>query len=135
MTDSNKSISPLRQRMIEDMTMRKLSPKTQSGYIRAVKKLTCFLGRSPATASREDLRRFQLHLVEGGVSSVTLNATITGLRFFFEVTLERSDAMVKMSHVHQPRTLPVVLSAQEVGRVIEAAGSLKYNLNLWVGPA
>ena len=66
MTDSNKSISPLRQRMIDDMTLRKLSPKTQSGYIRAVKKLSCFLGRSPATATAEDLRLFQLHLVELG---------------------------------------------------------------------
>ena len=72
----NHSTSPLRQRMIDDMTMRKLSSKTQSGYIRAVKKLTCFLGRSPATATAEDLRRFQLQLVEGGVSSVTLNASI-----------------------------------------------------------
>jgi hypothetical protein len=78
MTDSNKSISPLRQRMIDDMTMRKLSPKTQSGYIRAVKKLARFLGRSPDTASSEDLRCFQLHLVEGGVSSITLNATAAG---------------------------------------------------------
>ena len=77
MTDSNKSISPLRQRMIEDMTMRKLSPKTQSGYIRAVKKLTRFLGRSPDTASAEDLRHFQLHLVEGGVSSISLSMSLT----------------------------------------------------------
>ena len=124
------SNSPLRQRMIEDMTMRKLSPKTQSGYIRAVKKLSQFLGRSPDTASPEDLRHFQLHLVEGGVSSITLNATITGLRFLFEVTLDRSDAMAKMSHVHEPRTLPIVLSAEEVERVIEAAGSLKYKAAL-----
>jgi len=75
MTHSNQSISPLRQRMIEDMTMRKLSPKTQSGYIRAVKKLAVFLGRSPATASAEDLRLFQLHLVRNGVSSITVNHT------------------------------------------------------------
>ena len=126
------STSPLRQRMIEDMTMRKLSPKTQSGYIRAVKKLTQFLGRSPATASPEDLRHFQLHLVEGGVSSITLNATITGLRFFFKVTLERSDAMAKMSCVHEPRKLPIVLSDVEVERLIEAAGSLKYKAALSV---
>ena len=124
------STSSLRQRMIEDMTMRKLSPKTQSGYIRAVKNLTRFLGRSPATATAEDLRRFQLHLVKGGVSSITINATITGLRFFFAVTLERSNAMAKMSHVHEPRKLPIVLSAQEVERVIEAAGSLKYKAAL-----
>jgi len=124
------SISPLRQRMIEDMTLRKLSPKTQTAYIRAVKKLTQFLGDSPDTASAEDLRRFQLHLVECGVSSITLNATITGLRFFFEVTLDRRDALTKMSHVHEPRRLPLVLSIEEVTRLIEAAGSLKYKAAL-----
>ena len=70
------SITPLRQRMLDDMTMRKLSPKTQSGYLRAVEKLSRFLRHSPATASPEDLRRFQLHLVELGVSSITLNATM-----------------------------------------------------------
>ncbi len=130
MTESNKSISPLRQRMIEDMTLRKLSPKTQRNYIRAVKKLAQFLGRSPDTASAEDLRRFQLHLVEHGVSSITLNATITGLRFFFEVTLDRRDALAKMSHVYEPRKLPVVLSIEEVTRLLEAAGSLKYKAAL-----
>jgi site-specific recombinase XerD len=126
------SISPLRQRMIEDMRLRKLSPKTQRNYIRAVKKLTQFLGRSPDTASAEDLRRFQLHLVEAGVSSITLNATITGLRFFFEVTLDRHDALAKMSRVYEPRKLPVVLSAEEVTRLLEAAGSLKYKAALSV---
>ena len=108
MTHSNKSISPLRQRMIDDMTLRKLSPKTQSGYIRAVKKLSCFLGRSPATATAEDLRLFQLHLVELGVSSITLNATITGLRFFFEETLDHHDVLTKMSHVYESRKLPLI---------------------------
>ena len=88
MTQNTQAVSPLRQRMIEDMRARKLSPKTQSGYIRAVEKLTMYLGRSPATASAEDLRRFQLHLVDRGVSSITLNATITALRFFFETTLD-----------------------------------------------
>jgi site-specific recombinase XerD len=116
--------------MIEDMTLRKLSPKTQRNYIRAVKKLAQFLGRSPDTASAEDLRRFQLHLVEHGVSSITLNATITGLRFFFEVTLDRRDALAKMSHVYEPRKLPVVLSIEEVTRLLEAAGSLKYKAAL-----
>ncbi len=126
MTDSNKSISPLRQRMIDDMTLRKLNPKTQSGYIRAVVKLSCFLGRSPDTATAEDLRLFQLHLVELGVSSITLNATITGLRFFFEETLDRHDALTGMSHVYEPRKLPLILSIEEVTRLIDAAGSLKY---------
>ncbi len=102
-TKSNKSISPLRQRMIEDMTLRKLSPKTQIAYIRAVKNFTRFYGRSPDTAEAEDLRRYQLHLVERGVSRVSLNAHITGLKFFFEVTVDRPEAMKKMRHVYEPR--------------------------------
>ncbi len=130
MIDSNKSISPLRQRMIDDMTLRKLNPKTQSGYIRAVVKLTQFLCRSPDTATAEDLRLFQLHLVELGVSSITLNATITGLRFFFEVTLDRHDALTGMSHVYEPRKLPLILSIEEVTRLIDAAGSHKYQAAL-----
>ena len=130
MTQSNKSISPLRQRMIEDMTMRKLNPKTQIAYIRAVKNLTQFLRRSPDSATAEDLRRFQLHLVGKGTSRTTVNATITGLRFFFEVTLSRPDALTKMSHIYEPRKLPVVLSAQEVARLLQAAGGLKYQAAL-----
>ena len=81
-TPSTQSISPLRQRMIDDMTLRRLSPKTQSGYIRAVKNFTRYLGRSPDTATAEDLRQYQLHLVKSNVSNITLNATIVGLRFF-----------------------------------------------------
>jgi site-specific recombinase XerD len=126
------STSPLRQRMIEDMTMRKLSPKTQSGYIRAVKKLAVFLGRSPAPATTEDLRLFQLHLVRNGVSSITVNATITGLRFFFETTLDRGDALAKMSHLHQPRKLPVILSVEEVTRLLQAVSNLKHRAALSV---
>ncbi len=116
--------------MIEDMTMRKLNPKTQSGYIRAVKKLTQFLGRSPDTATAEELRCFQLHLVELGVSSITLNATITGLRFFFEVTLDRHDALTRMDRVYEPRKLPIILSIEEVTRLIDAASGLKYKAAL-----
>ena len=124
------STTPLRRRMIEDMTMRKLNPKTQSGYIRAVRKLARFLGRSPDTATPEELRCFQLHLVELGVSSITLNATITGLRFFFEETLDRHDALTRMSRVYEPRKLPVILSIEEVTRLIEATGGLKYKAAL-----
>jgi site-specific recombinase XerD len=130
MTDSNKSISLLRQRMIEDMTMRKLSPKTQSAYIRAVKKLAQYLRRSPDTATAEELRRFQLHLVELGTSSITLNATITGLTFFFEVTVNCPDALTGMSRVYEPRKLPIILSIEEVTRLLEAAGGLKYKAAL-----
>jgi site-specific recombinase XerD len=116
--------------MIDDMTMRKLNPKTQIAYIRAVKNLTRFLRRSPDTATAEDLRRFQLYLVEKGTSRTTVNATITGLRLFFEVTLSRPATMTKMSHVYEPRKLPVVLSAEEVARLLQAAGSLKYKAAL-----
>ena len=132
MTHNTRPISPLRQRMIEDMTLRKLSPQTQAAYIRAVINLTRFLARSPDTATPEDLRRYQLHLVDTGTSSNMLNATITALRFFFGVTLDRADAMAKMSSVREPRTLPVVLSREEVARLIDAAGKPKYQAVLSV---
>src|ERR1700722_2639934 len=82
-------ISPLRRRMIEDMTIRKLTPKTQQGYIRTIKNLAAFIGRSPDKASFEDVRRFQLHLVAKGTDTPTLNHTVSALRFFFRVTLKR----------------------------------------------
>jgi integrase/recombinase XerD len=132
MSHKTRPISPLRQRMIEDMALRKLAPKTQSHYLRAVINLTCFLGRSPDTASPEDLRRYQLHLVETGISSIMLNHTITALRFFFGVTLDRADALAKMSAVREPRKLPVVLSREEVARLIDAAGKPKYQAVLSV---
>ena len=132
MTQTTQSISPLRQRMIDDMMMRKLSHQTQSAYIRAVINLTRFLGRSPDTATPEDLRRYQLHLVETGTSRIMLNHTITALRFFFQVTLDRPEAMAKMSTVREPRKLPVVLSCEEVARLIEAAGTPKYQAALSV---
>jgi integrase/recombinase XerD len=132
MTHDTKPISPLRQRMLEDMTLRKLAPQTQASYIRAVVKFTRFFGRSPDTATAEDLRRYQLHLVDNGTSSIMLNAAITALRFFFGVTLDRADAVAKMSPVREPRTLPVVLSREEVARLIDAAGKPKYQAALSV---
>ena len=132
MDSSTKGISPLRQRMIDDMRMRKLSDKTQSAYIRAVRQLAAFLGRSPDTATVEDLRRFQLHLVDHGSSPITLNATITGLKFFFEVTLDRGEVMARMQPVRVPHTLPVVLSREEVARLIAAARNLKHQTALSV---
>jgi site-specific recombinase XerD len=116
--------------MLDDMRMRKLEPKTRAGYIRAVRSLTAYLGRSPDTATIEELRRFQLHLVDRGSSPITLNATITGLKFFFGVTLDRGELMAKMQPVHVPRTLPVVLSRDEVARLIAAAPNLKYQTAL-----
>ena len=132
MDSSTQAISPLRQRMIDDMRMRKLSHKTQCHYIRAVRQFAGFLGRSPDTASVEDLRRYQLHLVDQGISPVSLNAAITGLKFFFEVTLDHGELMDKMQPVRVPRTLPVVLSREEVARLIAAAGNLKHQTALSV---
>jgi integrase/recombinase XerD len=124
--------SELRLRMIEDMRMRKLELHTREGYIRAVRKLAKYLGRAPDTATAEELRNFQLHLVDRGVSPTTLNATITGLKFFFEVTVGQGEVMAKMQPVHVPRTLPVILSREEVGRLIAAADNLKHQTALAV---
>src|SRR5471032_1390788 len=130
MTTSTKVISPLRQRMIDDMRMRRLAPKTQEGYLRVVRQFTVFLGRSPDTATVEDLRRYQLHLVDHGVSPVSLNAAITGLKFFFGTTLAQEALMAKMRPIYLSRTLPVILSRDEVGRLIAAAGHLKHQTAL-----
>jgi len=130
MDSTTQSASPLRQRMLDDMRMRKLEPKTQQAYVRAVCKLAAYLQRSPDTTSAEDLRNFQLHLVDSGVSPITLNATITGLKFFFDITLSRPELMLKMQPVHVPRTLPVVLSREEVSRLIAAAWNLKHQTAL-----
>jgi site-specific recombinase XerD len=111
--------------MLDDMRMRKLCDQTQAGYIRAVRQLAAFLQRAPDTATVEDLRRFQLHLVDRGSSPITLNATITGLKFFFDVTLGRGELLARMQPVRVPRTLPVVLSREEVARLIAAAPNLK----------
>jgi integrase/recombinase XerD len=123
MTD--KAISPLRLRMIEDMTVRGFTACTQRGYIAAVKNFTVFLGRSPEQANPEDLRRFQLHMRSEGASATTMNAAVSALRFFFGVTLGRGDAEVGMTTVRQPRRLPVILSPEEVARVLDAAPGLK----------
>jgi site-specific recombinase XerD len=132
MTQSSQTTSVLRQRMIEDMRMRKLEPKTQTAYIRAVRKLAKYLGRSPDTATEEDLRRFQLHLVDEGVSPITLNATIVGLNFLFTVTLGRPEIMARMQSVRVPLKLPVVLSKDEVARLIAATNNLKHQVALSV---
>lgn len=123
-------ISRLRQRMIDDMRMRKLGAKTQSGYIRAVRNFAKYLGRSPDTACVEDLRNYQLHLVDAGTSPISVNAAITGLKFFFDITLERADLMARMQPVRVPQKLPVVLSREEVARLIAACGNLKHQTAL-----
>ena len=131
MTDQH-SISPLRQRMIDDMTLRKLSPKTQAAYLRAVVRFTRFFGQSPDLASPEDLRRFQLYLVETGASPTTINATLTGLGFLFGVTLECPAALKRTSRVRQPQKLPRVLSVEEVARLLAGAKNPKHRAALAV---
>lgn len=125
MTTNHSPISPLRARMLEDMRLRRLSDKTQAGYVRAVKNFTVFFGRSPDQATAEDLRRFQLDLAERAVSATTINAHLSGLRFFFDVTLDRPEVVRHMKRVAVERKLPVILSVEEVGQLLEAAPNLK----------
>ncbi len=130
--EPTRTISPLRRRMMEDMCMRKMKDRTQEAYIRGVRRLARFLGRSPDTASAEDLRRFQLHLVRAGVSPITLNATLTAVKFLFQVTLDRPQIVAKIRQVRVEQKLPVVLSRKEVARLIESASGLKYKTALSV---
>jgi integrase/recombinase XerD len=130
MTDQ--AMSPLRRRMIEDMTIRKFAPKTQHDYLQRVKKFTAYLRRSPDTASSEDVRRYQLHLTASGVGVPTVNQTVSTLRFFFKVTLGRPDLVERTTFVREPRKLPVVLSLEEVVRLLDAAPGLKYKAALSV---
>ncbi len=130
MTDA--PVSTLRRRMIEDMTSRRLAPRTQEAYLRAVKNFTAFLGRSPDQASAEDLRRYHLHLASSGTTTPKLNAAATALRFFFSVTLGRQNVTERLPFVREPRKLPVVLSPEEVQRFLDAAPGLKYRTALSV---
>src|SRR5437899_158608 len=130
MTDE--AMSPLRRRMIEDMTIRKLAPKTQHDYVQRVKNFAAFLGRSPDMASFEDVRRYQLHLAASGVGVPTINQTVSTLRFFFRVTLRRHDIVEHAHFIKEPRKLPVVLSPEEVARLLDAAPGLKYKAALSV---
>ncbi len=123
MTD--KAISPLRQRMIEDMEVRGFIACTQRGYIAAVRDFTVFFGRSPDQADAEDLRRYQHHMRTQGASATTMNFAVSALRFFFGVTLGRGDAEVGMTTVRLPQRLPVILSPEEVSRLLDAAPGLK----------
>jgi integrase/recombinase XerD len=128
MTDQ--AMTPLRRRMIEDMTVRNFVEKTQKDYIRHVKNLTMFLGRSPETATAEDLRRYQLHLTDSGVRPPTINGAVSALRFFFSITLDRPDVTKLLTFVAEPRKIPLVLSPEEVTRFLEAAPGPKYKAAL-----
>ena len=127
---SEKPISPLRRRMIEDMTMRNFVEKTRNDYIRHVRTFTAFLGRSPETATAEDLRRFQLRQTQTGVRPPSINGSVAALRFFFTVTLDRPEMARHLTFVREPRKIPVVLSPEEVARLLEAAPGPKYKAAL-----
>jgi len=128
----DKPISPLRQRMIDDMTARRFKEKVQKDYVRHVRTFAAFLGRSPDTATSEDLRRFQLHLAQQPIGAPTINSAIAALRFFFTVTIERPDLVRPLRSVSEPRKAPVVLSQEEVARLLQAAPGLKYKAALSV---
>jgi integrase/recombinase XerD len=119
-------VSALRQRMLEDMAMRGLRSHTQHDYIRFVRSFAAFLGRSPDTAQAEDIRRFQVHQRDSGVQPPTINSSVSALRFFFTVTLDRPDLSRRLVLARFPRKLPAVLSVEEVGRLLEAAPGVKY---------
>ena len=129
---TEQAISPLRRRMIEDMSIRKFAAKTQHDYVQRVKDFATFLERSAATAEAEDVRRYRLHLTASGAGTPKINATVAALRFFFKVTLDRPDLVKHLSFIHEPRKLPVVLSPEEVARFLEAAPGIKYKAALSV---
>src|SRR6059058_6051892 len=119
------SVSPLRQRMIEDMAARKLNPHTQRSHISSCKRFAVWLKRSPDTATPDEVRRFQLHLIESGASICNRNRIMTGVRFLFRVTLRRHDLAAEVWHIKEPQKLPPVLSPEEVKRVLIMATSLQ----------
>jgi integrase/recombinase XerD len=127
---SMRKISPLRQSMIDDMTARQMGPKTQKDYVRSCKRFTVFLGRSPDTATADDIRRFQLDLAESALSIFNRNSIVTGVKFLFKVTLRRLDLVAEFYYVRQPITIPPVLSADEVEQLLTAAKSLRVRVML-----
>ena len=125
-------ISPLRQRLIEDMNMRRFSRDTQRNYIRDVGRFATFLRRPPDTATADDVRRFQVEQRDAGLPAPTMNSIVAALRFFFTHTLDRPDLARKLFRVTYPRKLPVVLSPDEVARLLQATTCLKHQAALSV---
>jgi site-specific recombinase XerD len=127
---TTEAITPLRQRMIEDMTSRKLCAHTQRGHIYSCKRFAAFLKRSPETATCEDIRLFQLHLAESGMSICNRNRIMTGVRFLFRVTLRRLDLAAEIYHLREPEKIPLVMSPDETRRLLAVASSLKVRVLL-----
>src|SRR2546430_3506177 len=127
------TVSPLRQRMIEDMNARSLCRGAQRGHILSCKRFAPFLKRSPDTATLEDIRRFQLHLADAGMSICNRNRIMTGLRFLLRVTLRRLDLAEEVYHIREPQKLPAVMSVDEIKRLLAVASSLKTRVLLSLG--
>lgn len=125
MAKATLAVSPLRRRMIDDMSLRNLSPATQRSYLHAVTKFSRYFGRSPDQLGLEDVRAFQVYLVSQGISWPALNQTVCALRFFYGVTLDRAEIPERIVYARTPRKLPAILSAGEVVRFLEAVPSLK----------
>ena len=132
---TQEKVSPLRERMMEDMRIRGMGDKSQKAHIRALKDFTVFLGRSPDTAVPDDLRAYQLHMADTGVTPSTFNARIVALRFFFSMTCDRDEMKKYMQFRTEPRKLPIVLSVEEVSALLAAAPGpgLKYRAALSIG--
>ena len=125
--------SPLRQRMIDDMVARKLTPGTQRGHVFACKQLAAYLGRSPETATPDDVRSFQRHLIDSGRSIHYRNRTMTGVKFLLKVTMRRHDLVAEIYHLREPQAVAVVLAPEEVVQVLACAPSLKARVMLTIG--
>lgn len=123
-------MTPLRARMIADMSARNLGPASQTSHLRACKRFAAWLGRSPETATPDDVKEFQLHLIESGTSICTRNQTMTGVKFLLRVTLRRHDLVAEVFHLRKPVKVPLVLSPNEVKRILAMAPSLKARVML-----
>src|ERR671913_1942508 len=126
------AISPLHQRLIDDMNLRRFSRETQRNYLRDIGRFATFLGRPPDTATADDLRRFQIEQQEDGVPVPTMNSIVSALRFFFTHTVDRPDLARRLVRLAHPRKLPVVLSRDEVARLLNATTCLKHQAALSV---
>ena len=127
------TVSPLRQRMIEDMAARKLGPHSQRSHIESCKRFAALLKRSPDTATADDIRLFQLHLIEAGLSIINRNRIMTGVKFLFRVTLRRHDLAAEIYHLKEPQKLPLTMSPAEAERLLAMAGNLKVHAMLALG--
>jgi integrase/recombinase XerD len=127
------TVSSLRQRMIEDMAARKLGSHSQRSHVESCKRFAAFLKRSPDTATADDIRGFQLHLAEAGLSIISRNRIMTGVRFLFRVTLRRHDLAAEIYHLKEPQKLPLTMSPAEAERLLAMAGNLKVHAMLALG--